>query len=246
MDSLKLISTALTWVAGLVAYFYVVGGLLMWIRLHEEGLPPMPILSELPKQLLVSTALIGAVAPAIVFIAIALIAIFLQTHVVPSFGTLAKRQLGIVFSGSVLIGLVVVVILAIVLAHHSNGTLARSFAVAGVIAYLIGMGFAAVLHDEPFKKLQTYVLVAVVAGLVGASMRIWVDFRRNTLPDALVCLNDKDGGSYHGVLIARSDSMVYLGDTAKNRLIAIPSSRVGELQVGGTSAADCKVPAPKP
>jgi hypothetical protein len=246
VDPLKVVSAAVTWVAGLVAYFYVVGGLLMWIRLHEEGLPPMPILSELPKQLLVSIALIGAVAPAILFIAIALSAIALQTHVVPQFNVATAQRRPVVFSGSVLAGLAFVVVLALLVGRHSNSTLAWGFAVAGVITYLLAMFTAAALGKAPFKKLQTYVLVAVVAGLAGASMRIYVDFRRNTLPDALVCLNDTAKGSYRGVLVARSDSMVYLGDTVNHRLVVIPNARVGALQVGGTSAADCNVPDPLP
>jgi drug/metabolite transporter (DMT)-like permease len=241
-SALKLVGTAITWLAGLAAYLYVVGGLLMWVRLHEAKLPPMPVVSELPKTLLVSTALIGALGPALVFFALALVAIYLQTGVVPLFQALDKKRKGIKLSSHAIVGLlvlVVVVIAALLVGEHSNSTLAWSFAIAAVVTYVVAVFLASKIGDQPFNQLQTYVLVAALAGLVGASMRVWVDFRRSTLPNAVVCLNDNAGASYSGVLIGESTSTVYLGQKANGRLLVIPSSRVGELQVGAPDATAC-------
>jgi hypothetical protein len=232
----KLISVVLAGVLGLATYVYLIGGLVLALRLNHAGFAPLPTITELPRQQLVGTGLVAVVVPTLLLAPVAFLAIWIDRH-----------------RPKAVLDHIVCAATAGVLFGAVAGLLLRNwvyFAIYGGVAvatYAFGLLASAFLRDPKVADWQAWVLVAVATGLVGAIGRVLIDLGTSTLPAAVVCATDVKY-NFVGSYIGQSDSTVYIGVAGSmnkaTRVIAIPSSRVGEVLLGTTNRNLCVVKKP--
>jgi hypothetical protein len=240
---LKQIGEALGVVAGAVGAVYLLGALVMTLRLQTNDLPTLAVVSNLPRELLISYGLTYAVAPWLV-----------TSAIVATYWLLRKGAPGEPHSSGagwsrgqflaiVVLALAAAVVLGVGLTLHELGgtfTVWDALAVAVSIAVVAVLGFlvwgAASRHyraaSRPYgKRWSTVTATLVASGLSGlVAIPAFVDLgARVPLAKAQLCVE----GPTHlrGLLIGEVADRVYIGeDSDPHRLVS--SSRTGELYIG--------------
>ncbi len=222
-QTFKTIAAVLASLAGLVAYVYAVGGLVLIARLHESHLPAMPTVTQLSREQLIGTGLLEVVGPMILFALVAVVGAGVQLH-----GDSPADHV---------VGLVVTVGIFLLTVAFATKPAAITWALATAVAYASGI-LVARMDRELLENWATFLLVAIGLGLVGSAARLYFDSRNTAFPPAAVCVTDKDGKGIkteRGLLVGRTDSTLFLGKS--RHVLALAS--VSNVIVGGdVSKAD--------
>jgi hypothetical protein len=230
------ISQIVAFFAGLTAFVYVAGGTVLWIRLFRSELPADPVVTSLPRELVISIGLKDVVLPAAVLAAIAWAALMAVTQA-GSVGRGSKRTHGVI---ALIVGLVafLVTLWFVPSISWALGWTVAAFAVY-FLALLAGwipkkLGYA----DPALKQLtpKSAVVLGAVIALFGAFLRIVFEVADPQLDNAVVCVNDR-GAPYKGLLVGQAQDTVYLGKRPQRAVIAIPKSRVREMWIGSDEHA---------
>ena len=231
------VSNVVTAVLGLAAFVYVSGAAVLWIRLWAIDVPANPVVTGLPRELLIGTGLRTVVLPSLA------LAVFAAAGF--GLGRLAGKIHGWV--RAVLWALLWTLIGASIMAALLWGPTSWTFwivgaAVAFFLGYMGSISVGGLLSEASEFAIVALVLFAV--GLVGAGLRIALELENHGLPRTVVCVND-GGTRYLGFLIGESSDAVYVGQRFKKRLVAVSKDRVGEVYIG-PARTPCTVPKPKP
>jgi hypothetical protein len=239
---LKQISEAVGLLAAAVGTVYLLGALVIVLRLQTNDFPTLAVISNLPRELVISHGLTYAVVPWLV--AATVVAIYwLARQKAPS--GLAARQpvlwhwrlrLGL------LVGLVVLTVLVVWLTLRELGgdftrwdKLALEIAVVAVAMVVFALWRA--LAWRYGREWSTPAAVAVAAALTGllivpAGVEIGV---RAPLAEAQLCVE----GPTHlsGLLLGEAGDRVYIGQNVDPRRI-VSAPKTGELYVGPQATED--------
>jgi hypothetical protein len=253
-DVVKAVGAVVALLAGSVAFLYVAGGGALTLRLFLKGLPSLNVVAQLPREMLISVALIQIVLPMVAAAGLyALVRLLLgRTAPLPRtfVGGWEERSWR---SWRARIGASAVLALAATLVGASP-----AFA-RGEHTWRIGWVLAIALLLNVVVMLVALKLRAEVASRVkddwhslsaGASMTLIValaalppsflfagTFR---LLDAKVCTTNHSARI--GLLVGETSDRVYLGETSENRwqetdedplrVVSIPQSDVEEISIG--------------
>jgi hypothetical protein len=259
---LETLGQVITVLAGVLAFVYLVGGGLMWVRLWREGLPAGAAVSPLPRELLITIGLRDVVIPAIPLALLAALIIAsiaymqrvltdttddsdAQTRDTKDDSDAHKRARNIrrIRWAYIVIAFLVVLVLNVGLQLAVYGVAAQilGWAIGLVAVVFIGWFIATTLSGR-LTSFPAVALAALGIGLVAAAVRIGVEVWNPELEKAKVCVND-GGTPYEGDLIGQTSEAVYIGQKGTHRVIAIPSTRVAEVVIGA-GAVECAPPPP--
>lgn len=230
---LKTLGELITVLVGAVAFVYLAGAAVLWIRLWSAGLPTDAVVSGLPRELLVAVGLRSVVAPAVP-LAVAAGVFLLLAAWRPTSDRAKRIRAGL----SVVVGALGGVAVSFYFADRGEQDLALGWLVAFFVVW--GISVLIVMSDLPLS-IVAVALVALILGLAAAAVRVAVELSDPRLSKARVCVND-GGRAYNGRLIGETENAVYLGD--RERVVVIPKSRVGELWIG-VAPKRCHVPKPR-
>lgn len=250
-NALKIASSVVGLLAGVVAGVYVLGGLVIALRLLFDSFSLneiVAILGQLPRELVISTAMLDVLLPAatvglVVGLVAAVWADLRGIHLRP-----AGEGVGI--GGGLLLLLAALVLMAPALYHawRTEGpTLSALSAVLGLLVTLLAAyagwyGLRKVAHTpwEPGLKLLTAgVLVAAVAVVPALMFASSLAF-----PHAQVCVSDSPV-AVRGLLVGEGGGRVLLEQhqASEAGIIALPSDHVGKTEYGDlTSGFVCPLP----
>lgn len=240
----KTVSAVLTGLAGLAAYVYLAGGIVMAVRLNHAGFSPMPTVTQLPKEQLVGTGLIAVVAPSLLLVLVAIVGIGAEAHNPDrkTTSTMATLQ------GHVRYALPIAIVLGVTAwLLFANPTYGYAFGIAVLITYGTGVAVGKEFSGELLGNWQLYLLVAIVIGLIGAGARVALDLTTTTLPSAVVC-ETNGAQTQSGVLLGQSGTTVFLGQNTPGEpptILEIPTASVANLLVGTPDVKACPTPPPK-
>jgi hypothetical protein len=223
---LETVSKLVGFAVGLTAFVYVAGGTVLWIRLFRSDLPADPVITSLPRELVIGIGLKSVVAPAAALAILAWVALRGVTWSIRTSGT--RRTHGTLF--------LAVGAISFLAAFWLVPRL--SWAIGGLIAAMV-VYFIALLIGWVRKRFQPvrdwgnseFALAAVVIGLGGAFIRVALEVADPRLDNAVVCVGD-GSEPYTGLLVGEAKDAVYLGERSERVVIAIPKSRVEELWIG--------------
>lgn len=240
---LQTLGQVFTVIAGAVAFVYLVGAGVLWVRLWREGLPTDAVISVLPRELIVAVGLRSIIVPASLLAPVAAIVLWAASRIKPS----NLRDFGVGISEARAFDL-----MRILFVLGFGGTWVVSLVVRGPLI-VIGwtVGFAVVVFTSALigvalrgrlSSLPIVALTALAVSSVAAAVRVAFELKDPRLEAVKVCV--KDGGDpYEGVLIGETTTAVYVGQPRLDRVLSVPRDRVGELWIG-TDSAKCTVPEP--
>lgn len=241
---LQTLGQVFTVIAGAVAFVYLVGAGVLWVRLWREGLPTDAVISVLPRELIVAVGLRSIIVPASLLAPVAAIVLWAASRIKPS--NLKEFVDGIRGEGRV--GDLIQVLIALVLA----GSWVVSFVAGGplillgwTVGFLVAVFTSAAIGLALQGRLSSLPIVALAALAVSsaaAAARVVVELKDPRLEAVKVCVDD-GGDPYEGVLIGETTTAVYVGQSTPDRVLSVPRDRVGELWIG-THSAQCTVPEP--
>jgi hypothetical protein len=233
---LKQLSEAVGLLAAVVGAVYLLGAAVLALRLQTNDIPTLPVLSNLPRELVISYGLTYAVVWWL--LAAVVVAVFwLALQRAPS-GRFSREPRRVRWSGGAAILAALVGLswgAAALVLNHLDGTFTlwdQAALAAGVVAAaLLARGVWKVLAARYRREWSAPVAVAVAAALTGlivvpTFMEIGV---RAPLAEAQLCV----AGPTHlnGYLVGEAGDRVYLGENVDpHRLVSAP--RTGELYVG--------------
>ena len=224
-------------VAGLAAFVYIAGAAVLWVRLFRSNFPADPVVTSLPRELVIGIGMKSVVGPALVLAIVAAAGIAVVKRLRATLmGTMPKTH----GTAGVVVG---VISGTIALLLVPDVAWVVGWAVAGLTAYFIALGFGKTVQNRGLS-FATVALIALAIGLLGATIRIFVEVADPRLDNAVVCVND-GGSRYTGLLIGESSGAVYLGIRTEHVVVSIPRSRIGELWIG-PKTHDCSVPVTEP
>ena len=239
---LKQISEAVGLLAAVVGAVYLLGAAVLALRLQTNDIPTLPVLSNLPRELVISYGLTYAVVWWL--LGAAIVAVFwLGLQRAPSGRPSTRsRLMRWLIGAAVLAGLAILSCVgAGLVLHHLDGSFTwwdRFALAAGVVAAaLLARGVWKVLAARYQSEWSAPVAVAIAAALSGlvvvpTFMEIGV---RAPLAEAQLCV----AGPTHlnGYLVGEAGERVYLGENVSpHRLVSAP--RTGELYVGPDATED--------
>ena len=236
------LSQIIALVVGLTAFVYVAGGAVLWIRLFRSDLPADSVVTSLPRELVIGVGLKSVVAPAAVLAILAATALAMVTTAA-RLGRGQKRTHGVI---AVVLGLAIFGA-GFLISIRVGSTFAFPVVnlpiepvVASAVFYLaLAIGLGGKYVQQGFWDPMKIALAAAVIGLIGAGLRIGLEFADPRLDNAVVCVND-GGISYDGLLIGQAQEAVYLGQRFHEDdgvVVSIPQSRVDELWIGSDKRA---------
>lgn len=233
---LKQISEAVGLLAAVVGAIYLLGAAVLAMRLQTNDIPTLPVLSNLPRELVISYGLTYAVVWWLLA-AVVVAVVWMGLQRAPS-GRLSTRprQMRWLIGAAVLAALVLLSwVGAGLVLDHLDGEFTwwdRAALAAGVVAAaLLGRGVWKVLATRYGTEWSAPTAVAVAAalsGLVVVPMFMQIGVRA-PLAEAQLCV----AGPTHlnGFLVGEAGDRVYLGENVPpHRLVSAP--RTGELYVG--------------
>jgi hypothetical protein len=232
---LKQISEAVGLLAAVVGAVYLLGALVLTLRLQTNDLPTLPVLSNLPRELVISYGLTYAVVP------------WLLAAAVVALSWIVRQQAPSAIAGnrpvlwhwrrrvSLLFAIVTLNLLGVWLVlRELKGdftwldivVLEVTVAVVTVLAFAIWRSLARRYRREWSAPVATSI-AAALSGLVVMPAGIEVGARA-PLPDAQMCAE----GPTHfiGLLVGEAGDRVYIGENVGSRIVASPRS--GELYIG--------------
>lgn len=250
---LQLVTPALAAFAGITTVVYVAGSLVLGVRLAFANLPWEPVISQLPREFVVSTGASQVLLPALAVAAIYATYRLLRADNArtPS----SSRWKGSSKPARASIGLRTMAVALLLLApafgsvvYHDLDVLERwrsasaEDLVPPIAAYLIVFVITAF-----FRELRAFVAsryrerwnrgitsTAAMCGIYGGALVPGLVAFCATLPlsDAKVCVTD--GFEERGSLVGQTSDRVYLGEQTDppRRLAAIPLSQVEEVFIG--------------
>lgn len=229
---LTMVSQIVAFVVGLTAFVYVAGGTVLWIRLFRSDLPADPVITSLPRELVIGIGLKSVVAPAAALAIIAWVALRAVTWSLPT-SSGPKRTHGTLFLAVGSVSFLVAFWLI------PNVSWAIGGLIAAMIVYFIALGVG--WGRERLQRVRRweraeFAVAAVVIGLFGAFIRIALEVADPRLDNAVVCVAD-GSEPYTGLLVGEAKDAVYLGERSDRVVIAIPKSRVKELWIGSDDHA---------
>jgi hypothetical protein len=233
---LKQISEAVGLLAAVVGAIYLLGAAVLAMRLQTNDIPTLPVLSNLPRELVISYGLTYAVVWWL--LAAVVVAVFwMGLRRAPSGRLSTRPRLERWLIGAAVLAALVLLswVGAGLVLDHLDGEFTwwdRAALAAGVVAAaLLGRGVWKVLATRYRAEWSAPTAVAVAAALSGlvvvpTFMQIGV---RAPLAEAQLCV----AGPTHlnGFLVGEAGDRIYLGENVPpHRLVSAP--RTGELYVG--------------
>jgi hypothetical protein len=233
---LKQVSEALGLIAGAVGAVYLLGALVLTLRLQTNDLPTLPVVSNLPRELVISYGLTYAVVPWVLGAAL-VAAYWVVRRKAPSgvpspTAVWPDRHLG----ATVGLGLVVYTEFVVWLVLRELGgvftgwdavAVGAAVVVVAMIAFVLWRT-AAARYCGCWSGQAAVVVAAALSGLVVIPAFVEIGVRA-PLAQAQLCLE----GPTHlrGDLVGEAGDRVYIGEnTEPHRVVSSPKS--GELYVG--------------
>lgn len=230
---LKQISEAFGLLAGLVGAVYLLGALVLTLRLQTHDLPTLAVLSNLPRELVISVGLTYVVVPWLLAAAAVAIFWFLREEAPRPSGS--ARPVNVFEAARALIVTAVVVPVAWLALRQLDGSFgiwdAVLLSVTVFLLTLLANAVWRVLANRYAEKWTRPVAIGVAATLAGlVTVPAFVEIgARAPLADAQLCV---DGGVHlKGWLVGEAGDRVYLGENVDpHRIVSAPLT--GELYVG--------------
>lgn len=252
MDLFKRATELLAALAAGVAFVYLLGAGIIWIRLWREGLPTEAVITSLPRELLLSVGLRSIFIPALTFAAFAAAVFFLIAFVLRRGAEAAEQPAE-----------------APAEPPRESTREALTKAAAGIATATIGVGISSIrlldvpplwaigwilgalvvllaallayLWRSPLLSDRTLLAAAVVVGVVATVVRLGVELVDPQFEDVAACVNDP-ATPYAGVFIGEAERGLHVGDEEQDRVIEIPRDRFTEVWIG-TREVTCPEPA---
>jgi hypothetical protein len=239
---LKQISEAVGLLAAVVGGVYLLGALVLALRLQTNDLPTLPVVSNLPRELVISYGLTYAVAPWLLAGAI-VAAFWLLRQKRPSGlssqeGVWSPRHV----RATMLLALVVIAELGVwITVHELGGTftgwdaaaLVASVSAIAALAFAVWRGLSG-SYGNHWTRVTATIVAAALSGLVAIPAFVEIG-ARVPLAEAQLCV----AGPSHlrGLLLGETGDRVYIGeDTDPHRVVS--STKTGELYVGPEATED--------
>jgi hypothetical protein len=246
-DVVKAVGAVIALLAGSVALLYTAGGAAMTLRLFLYGLPSLNVAAQLPREILISVALIQIVLPAIaVGSAYALVRLLLGRTASPPRRFVTRRGWGTWLGAAVVLALATTLLGAA--PAFARGT-AFPWRLAGVVAIVFAISVLIMLvvlklraevadRADGWNTLSAAGAMTLIVALaaVPACFLFAGTFR---LLDAKVCTAGDTARS--GRLIGELSDRIYLGETEEDdwdeaevplRVVSIPKSEVEQMLIG--------------
>jgi hypothetical protein len=239
--------------AGLTTLVYVGGGAVLAMRLDAKHFAPGSVVSNLPREFLISIGLTEVVLPLLIAAAILTAVVFVLvrfTNVEYAAGALGdwqhashRQRVGLVI-GILVLTVGGAVAAGLIFDHH---VLAVLFALVTSTLFFIGGAFQR-QHYGP--QIGSFAAVAWTGVLFSLCFTPWVVAfqQRQKLLKATAC--STDGTRIDGFLIGETSDRIYIGEDhkagpkLKARIDAIPRDPVRLLYIG--EEAQCPPPPAKP
>jgi hypothetical protein len=211
------VAAVLTALAGFGVYVYLAGGAVLWVRLWKADIPAVPLISELPREFLITVGLTEVVVPVLVLAITAgcAIAVSLLDHLDQRRGwhALVAATTAAIWGA---LGFFLV-------------RLPAEWSFAVVVSVLITYAVVAVLHEKSNRSAWLlYPMTAIAVGVLGAAIRIGFEAANTKLPRVVVCLTSGDH-RLKGRLIAETSTSVYVAQQKEKQAFVMPTSRVAEV-----------------
>lgn len=230
---MKQISEAVGLLAAVVGTVYLLGALILALRLQTNDLPTLAVLSNLPRELVISVGLTYAVAPWL--LAAAAVAIFWfvreQAPAAPASKRLVRPSEVARSAGLAAAGLLAAWLSVRELGGRFTWWDAVALGAAVVAVTLLANALWRLLsrrYGQAWSKPALVALASSLAGLVAVPVLVEVGARA-PLAEAQLC----GEGSTHlrGWLVGEANDRVYIGENVDpHRIVSAP--RTGELYVG--------------
>jgi hypothetical protein len=236
---LKQISEAVGLLAGVVALVYLLGALVLALRLQTHDLPTLAVLSNLPRELVISVGLTYAVVPWL--LATAAVAIFWFLREKTPAAPKSKRPVRGREIARAVVLMVPAVLLAKLALHQLKGPFTWWDALVLGVALIAVTLLANVLwrllssrYAETWTRPAAIALAAALTGLVAVPVFVEIG-ARSPLGDAQLC---GEGPTHlRGWLLGEAGDRVYIGENVDpHRIVSAP--RTGELYVGPDATED--------
>lgn len=229
----KQISEALGLLAGAVGAVYLLGALVLALRLQTHDLPTLAVLSNLPRELVISVGLTYAVVPWLLT-AVAVAVFWFLREEAPR-ARRSARPVSVLEVARALILTAVVVPVAWLALRQLDGSFgiwdAFVLSVTLLVLTLLANAVWRVLANRYAETWSRPVAIGVAAALAGlVTVPAFVEVgARAPLADAQLCV--EDGVHLKGWLVGEAGDRVYLGENVDpHRIVSAP--RTGELYVG--------------
>ena len=239
----KQISEALGLLAGAVGAVYLLGAIVLALRLQTHDLPTLAVLSNLPRELVISFGLTYAVVPWLLTAAAVAVFWFLREEAPRARSS--ARPVSVTEAARALILTAVAVTVAWLALRQLDGSFGAWDAVAlsltVLLLTLLANAVWRVLANRYADKWTRPVAIGVAAALTGlVVVPAFVEIgARAPLADAQLCVDR--GVHLKGWLVGEAGDRVYLGENVDpHRIVSAPLS--GELYVGpeATEADICR------
>ena len=241
-DLVEVLSNAITAILGLAAFVYVTGAAVLWARLVAKDLPANPVVTGLPRELLVATGLRTVVVPSLLLALVALAGLWFRSRLDRARAD-KTVGFGLRVPSWILFGILYAVGAGFAISMFvSWGTWAFGWTIAIYVAF-VAAGLVSRLEMFRNRPMLRIAALALLVGGIGALVRIVVELEKPDLQSAVVCV--KDGGDpYSGLLVGETSNVVYIGQEDEHRVLSVPTDRVGELWIGTTDIQACSLPEP--
>ncbi len=252
-DVVKAVGAVIALLAGSVALLYVAGGGALTLRLFLQELPSLNVVAQLPRELLISVALIQIVLPAVVAATLyALVRVLLGETAPPPRRFVGGWHERSWRSWRARIGASAALALAMTLLGASPALLRREFSwrngwvlaivfALNVLVMLVALKLRAELAARAkgsWNTLSSGGSMAVIVALA-AFPACFVFAGTFRLLNAKVCTTNHSARI--GFLIGEMSDRIYLGETREDRwhepedplrVVSIPQSEVQEISIG--------------
>ena len=257
-DVVKTIGQLLALAAGFLGLVYAAGGGVLALRLYLADLPSRTIVSQLPRDVLISIGLAQIVLPVLGIGALYVIYRVLRgpkpapTRLVREWTERSPRGWATLVGASAIPALVVAGSIALGargVRGESLWLVPLAFLVT-LLVVLVALRLRALLvavYGEPqglWSTRRPIVWMTLVVALAAVPICVLIAGTLYTLLDAKVCTS---GSEVTGVLIGETSDRTYIGQTDRPRgpllVFSIPSSQIQQTYIGGE--ADLR-PCPAP
>lgn len=247
-ETIKTLGLVVGLLAGVVGLLYAIGGGVFMLRLYLEDLPSLTVVGQLPRELLISTALSQIVVPALIVSALYVaVRLLLGSSARPPEKLVLQWNRGStrgwceVLAASVLGALALTLIGALPALVRKGLTqqvvwLLVISLVLTTIVVLVALRLRAsvAMRDRPtWNELRpvTWMALILAVTVVPACVLFAGTFH---FLDAKVCTTEKL--EENGVLVGQTDGGVLIGEGApggSRRVVSIPVDHVQKLVIGG-------------
>lgn len=243
-DPVRTIGQLLGLVAGFLGLVYAAGGGVLALRLFLADLPSRTIVSQLPRDVLISVGLAQIVLPVLGIAALYAIYRFLGAATAPPtrlvHGTAPSgRDWAVRVAASAIPALVVAGSIALfadsVRSEEKLWLVALAFLVT-LIVVLVALSLRAKLVDryhDQWNSPRPVALMTLVVALAAVPISVLIAGAFFELLDAKVCTTDSE---VTGVLIGETSNRTYIGETRDETpliVYSIPSAQIEETLIGG-------------